>query len=406
MSKFINLMICCVILLGSACKKEEIEEIQSSNTFELILNQNEVYVNSGEITKIGYTLYQNKVPFKYTMLSWVSYKAQLVENTTNDSNYAIQLDRNDLQILAPSKSGKLKLAIWTYVSGIQRGEPTYLTLNITAKPVYFDFLYNYQLYFVDRMNVISNNYYFANGFAYNQLTKTLEKNPFTNIPYDYYINGTTDNNEIVLIRADGRVILYNPLTNALKNIVYQANISNAVFFRNVSIGYNGEGSVWRFGENDKVEYLGSMGSTCIVKNTTGFINYSNNKAYNYPTDTATICLTTDLPDISQFVTVINDKFYLVGQNAIYTSLNGYANWVKIGDIPLSPKSQKPSVHITANGFYFAYSGERLIYVTHNLSTTAYSVFNAPINFYKIKPLDNRQILFNCQSPSFTGVFNP
>ena len=406
MSKFINLMICCIILLSSACKKEETKEIQSSNTFELILYQNEVNVNSGEIKKIGYTLYQNKLPFEYSILSWVSYKTQLIENTTNDSNYVIELDGDTIHILAPTNPGKLKFAIWTYVSGIQRGEPTYLTLNITAKPVNFDFLYNYQLRFIDRMNVINNNYYFANGFAYNQLTKTLEKNPPTNIPNDYYIEGTTDNNEIVLVKVNGRVILYNPITKALKNIVYNENISNAVFFRKVSIGYNGEGSVWRFGENDKVEYLGSMGSTSIVKNTVGFINYTNNKAYYYSTDTATIFSTTDLPEILQFVTVINDKFYLVGQNAIYSSLNGYANWVKIGDIPLSPNGQKPTVHITPNGFYFAYNGERLIYITNNLSTIAYSVFNAPINFYKIKPLNNRQIIFNCQSPSFTGVFNP
>lgn len=406
MYKFINLMICCIILFSSACKKEETKEIQSSNTFELILNQNEVSTNSGEITTVGFTLYQNKIPFKYNILSWVEYKIQLVENTTNDSNYSIQLHKDVLYILASRKAGKLKFAIWTYVSGIQRGDPTYFTLNITAKPISFDFLYNYRLYFVDRMNIIDNNYYFGNGFAYNQLTKTLEKNRFTNIPNDYYINGTTDNNEIVLTKENGRVILYNPLTKAVKNLVYQVDIANAIFFRNISVGYSTDGTVWRFENNGQAEYLGNMGSSCIVKNVTGFINYANDKAYTYPTDTATTYSTTDLPDFTNFVSIINDKFYLVGQNAIYSSLNGYDNWVKIGDIPLSPKGQKPFVHITTNAFYFAYRRESLIYITNSLNSISYSIYNTPIDFHNIKPLDNRQILFNCYYPLFTGVFNP
>ena len=406
MNKFINLIACCIILLSSACKKEEIKEIQSSSTFELILNQNEVTANSGEITRVGFTLYQNKIPFKYNILSWVEHKIQLVENTTNDSNYSIQLDDDMLYILAPRKAGKLKFAISTFVSGIQRGEPTYFTLNITDKPIPYDFLYNNILYLVYRMNIINNNFYFGNGFAYNLLTKTIVKNQPNTIPYDYYLQGTTDNNELVLIKANGRVILYNPLTKALKNKVYPIDISSAIFFRNIAVGCSVDGNLYRFSNNDQAEYLGYIGSSCIVKNTTGFINYSNNKAYTFSTDTATTYSTTDLPDFTQFVTIINDKFYLVGQDAIYSSLNGYDNWVKIGDIPLSPKGQKPIVHVTKNAFYFAYRRESLIYITNSLNTIAYSVYNTPVDFQYIKPLDNRQILFNCYYPVFTGIFYP
>jgi hypothetical protein len=395
-----------LLLIAASCKKTEEVEKQGPDVFQLQLSQTEISVNAGEESEVDVTILKDNQPFDPGFDYETNYTVTVVENNTNDSAYSFAGIHPSIRFVAPQKPGTIKVAVQLFLDGIKRAKPAYLTVNVVSKPVTYDFLIASPLGLTSVFDFNAGKYYSANGFLFNLNTNQLEPIDYSAIRTGAFLDGISDEGELLFIRTQARAIVLNTSTNQAQTIPLQFGASKLALFRKTLVYSNDAFAIGRILPNGNEELFYNIRATNIIQQANGFIAYGGSNGYAFATDTSTTYNTFSLPEPATFVTKINGKHYLVGNQNIYSSINGINNWVKIGLIPKHSSGSTPNVYVTVNGFYFAFRFEKTIYITSDLNTVNYVEYKTPVSFIDIEPLPNKKILFTNYFPVITGVFNP
>ena len=395
-----------LLLIVASCKKTEEVEQQGPDVFQLQLSQTEITVNAGEESKVDVTILKDNQPFDPGFDYETNYTVTVVENNTNDSAYSFAGIHPSIRFVAPQKPGTIKVAVQLFLDGIKRAKPAYLTVNVVSKPVMYNFLASSRLGLTSVFDFNAGKYYLANQFLFNLNTNQLEPINYSTVRTEAYLDGISDEGELLFIGTQARAIVLNTNTNQTQTIPLQFGASKLALFRKTLVYSNGAFALGRILPNGNEEVFYNVSATNIIQQANGFIAYGGSNGYAFATDTSTTYNTFSLPEPATFVTKINGKHYLVGNQNIYSSINGINNWVKIGLIPKHSSGSTPNVYVTVNGFYFAFPAQKTIYITNDLNTLNYVEYKTPVSFIDIEPLPNKKILFTNNISFITGVFNP